>query len=458
MKRIKYYALSAALLFCGSGLTTSCLVEDNPVEPSPEEKEAMANRDELVRHIENDAKTMADLFNIESINIASQAYDQLLAQMQGTKGFMTDMRSFLSAGSLRKALAGISPVASGSELAKMGYLVYISVDNSGYGIQVVFDGKGNCRLSTAKNLEFIFPADIKGIGYTLFKLIIKDGGEYYQSVTDANIPNVKRVARVNRFPKSLTMTLTGFINNKEQTLSETVIGLELPLNEKSAYVSLDANTFNLTGKQHNYPVTGSESTLDFRLNNNKGIMALGYGYSCEGTNIVDCVALMRLKQQNGFIGQISAEALNVADLKTVAIRILDDLTLSGTINDGDSFSQNFASVIKNRQQASSQDVLAEVAESLNQSCQLQLSCMQMTKPEVMKFCVTEKDKQYMIEPALKDLKSDKFIPVSQIVDAQTMENFNKSFNLSFTPGGNATGSALNIYSSLIQMMPLNALN
>ena len=453
MKRIKYYALSAVLLLCGSGLTTSCLNEDNPV--SPEEKEAMANRDELVRHIENDAKTMADIFSIESLNIASQAYDQLLAQMQGTKSFMANMRSFLSTGSLRKALTGISPVASGSELAKMGYLVYITVDNSGYGLRVVFDGKGGCRLSSASNMEFIFPADIKGVGSTLFKLIIKDGGEYYQSVTDANIPNVKRVACVNRFPRSLTMTLTGFINNKEQTLSETVIDLELPQDGKSAFVSLNANTFNLTGKQHNYPVSGKESTLDFRLNNNKGNMALGYGYSCDGTNIVDCVALMQLKQQTGFIGQISADALNVADIKTVAIRILDDLTLSGTISDGDIFSRYFASAIKNRQQSSSQDVLAEMVESLNHSCQLQLSCMQMTKPEVMKFCVTEKDKQYMIEPALKDLKSDEFIPISQIIDAQTMENFNKSFNMSFTPGGNATGSALSVYSALIQMMPLN---
>lgn len=455
MKRIKYYALSAVLLLCGSGLTTSCFYEDNPVEPSPEEKEAMANRDELVRHIENDAKTMADIFRIESLNIASQAYEQLLAQMQGTKGFMTDMRSFLSAGSLRKALAGISPVASGSELAKMGYLLYITVDNSGYSLRVVFDGKGGCRLSSANNMEFIFPADIKGVGSTLFKLIIKDGGEYYQSVTDANIPNVKRVACVNRFPRSLTMTLTGFLNNKEQTLSETVIDLELPQDGKSAFVSLNANTFNLTGKQHNCPVAGKESTLDFRLNNNKGNMALGYGYSCDGTNIVDCVALMQLKQQNGFIGQISADVLNVADIKTVAIRILDDLTLSGTISDGDIFSRYFASAIKNRQQSSSQDVLAEMVESLNHSCQLQLSCMQMTKPEVMKFCVTEKDKQYMIEPALKDLKSDEFIPISQIIDAQTMENFNKSFNMSFTPGGNATGSALSVYSALIQMMPLN---
>jgi len=455
MKRIKYYALSAVLLLCGTGLTTSCDVSDNPVEPSPEEQEAIDNRNELIRHIENDAKTMADMFNVESLNVAAQAYEQLLAQMQGSKGFMVNMKSLLSTGSMRKAVTGISPVTSGSELAKMGYLMYISVDNSGYGIQVVFDGKGNSRLSSAENLEFVFPADIKGIGYTLFKLIIKDGGEYYQSVSAANIPNVKGVACVNRFPRSLTMTLTGFIDNKEQKLSETVIGLELPLNENSKFVSLDAKSFNLTGQQHNYPASGKESTLDFSLNNNNGNMALSYGYACDGTPVVDCVALMRVKQQSGFIGQMSGDALNVADINSVAIRILNDLTLSGTISGGDTFSQNFASAIKNRQQVSSQDALAGIVESLNQSTDLQLSCMQMTKAEVMKFCVTEKDKQYIIEPSLKDLNSDKFIPISEIVDAQTMENFNKSFNMSFTPGGNAAGSALNVYSALIKMMPLN---
>ena len=455
MKRIKYYALSAVLLLCCSGLTTSCLYEDNPVEPSPEEKETMANRDELVRHIENDAKTMADILNIESLNIASQAYEQLLALMQGTKGFMTNMKSFLATGSMRKALASMSSVASGSELAKMGYLVYITVDNSGYTLRVVFDGKGSCRLSSANNMEFIFPANIKGIGSTLFKLIIKDSGDYYQSVTDANIPNVKRVACVNRFPRSLTMTLTGFIDNKELTLSETVISLELPQNENSAYVSLDAKSFNLTGKQHNYPNTGNESTLDFSLNMDKDNMTLGYGYTCDGASVVDCEALMQLTQQNGFLSQMSKNAFNVADLKAVSIRILDDLTLSGTITDGASFAEDFPTAIKNRLQVSSSNVLAEIVKSLNESCHLQLSCKQMTKPEDVGFCVVQKDKMYMIEPALKDLKTNDFIPISQIVDAQTMENFNKPFNLSFTPGGNATGSALQFYSTFLQMMPLN---
>ena len=454
MKRMKYYALAAVLLFCGIGLTTSCGVEDTPVEPSTGEKEAIENRNELIWHMENDAKTMADVFKIESFKVTSQAYEQLLALMKSDKDFLTNIRALLSAVSEEKALLGISPVEAGSELAKMGYLLYITMDNSGFGVRVVFDGKGGCRFLSAKNMEFIFPASIDGIGTTLFKLIIKDSDDYYLSVTDAHIQNLKHIACVNRFPRSLTMTLTGFIDNKELTLSETVIGLELPQKENSAYVSFDAKSFGLTGKQHNYPNTGNESALDFSLNMDKDNMTLGYDYACDGASIVECEARMQHTQQFGFLSQMSKNAFNIADLKAVSIRILGDLTLSGTITDGASFAEDFPTAIKNRQQVSSPDVLAEIVESLNESCHLQLSCKQMTKPEDVGFCVVQKDQKYMIEPALKDLKTNEYIPICQIVDVQTMENFDKLFNLSFTPGGNATGSALQIYSTFLQMIPL----
>lgn len=456
MKRMKYFALSTVLLLCSIGLTTSCSDENTPAEPSAEEQEALKDRNELISHIENDAKTMADIFKTESLNITSQAYEQLLALMERDKGFLTNMRVILSAVSDNKALLSISPVEAGSELAKMGYLLYLTSDNSGFGVRVVFDGEGGCRLLSANNMEFIFPANIKGIGSTLFKLVIKDNNDYYLAVTDANIPNLKRLACVNRFPRSLTMTLTGFIDNKELTLSESVICLELPQDENSSFVNFDAKSFILTGKQSNYLNAGNESALDFSLSVNEDDMTLCYGYTCDGASVVNCEAQMQLTQQNGFISRMSKNAFNVADLKAVSIRILDDLTLSGTITDGTAFAQDFTTAIENRQQVNLPDDLAGTVESLNQSCHLQLFCEQMTSPEIVKFCVVQKDKKYLIEPALKDLTSNDFIPISQLVDVQAMENFNKSFNLSFTPGGKTTGSALKVYSAFIQMMPLSS--
>ena len=79
----------------------------------------------------------------------------------------------------------------------------------------------------------------------------------------------------------------------------------------------------------------------------------------------------------------------------------------------------------------------------------------MTKPETLKFCVVQNDDYYLIEPALKDLKSSDLIPVSQFVDDQTMKVFDQLFKHSFTPAGNASGSVLKFYSVLMQMMPIS---
>ena len=63
------------------------------------------------------------------------------------------------------------------------------------------------------------------------------------------------------------MTLTGFIDNRELTLSESVISLELPQDEHSSFVNFDDKSFQLTGKQnnYNYQTAAVESTLDFSL-------------------------------------------------------------------------------------------------------------------------------------------------------------------------------------------------
>lgn len=59
-------------------------------------------------------------------------------------------------------------------------------------------------LAVCDHLEFIFPATVAGIGTTLFKLIVKNSNDCYETVSDVNIGNLKRVACVNRLPKSFT--------------------------------------------------------------------------------------------------------------------------------------------------------------------------------------------------------------------------------------------------------------
>jgi hypothetical protein len=457
MKQIKIFAL-AALLLGGLGLFSSCSKTDKPFDPvDPEEKE---NRDALLTHIGNDSKTLADNFNAETFNATTQAYAQLLALIKRDAKFVPGMRTLFSAVSEKKSLLNIYPVSTGSELAKMGYLLYINVDNSGFGAQVVFDGKGGCRILGADHLEFIFPATITGIGTTLFKLNVKNSADCYQSVADVNIPNVKRVACVSRLPKSITMTLTGFIANQELTLSENTIRLELPQKENSDYVSFDAGSFKLIGSQSAYLNATDASALDYSLAVDGDQMTLDYGYANNGMNVINSQAVMTLPQKENFLSQMSKNTFDVANLKAFTVRVLDDLTLTGTIADGADnaqFAQYFANNIKNRQQTASAETLASAVETLNASCLLQLFCEHMTKPETVKFCVVQNGDKYMIEPALKDLRSDAYLPISALLDQKTLAYINQPLQQSFTPAGNASSSALEFYAVFMQMMPLSGI-
>ena len=456
MKRIKHFAL-AALMLCGIGLFTACTTEDNPVPSDPSEPavdpELTLNRELLLNSIEKDTQAMADMIAPEPLNATSQAYAELLALIQRDKNFITNMQTVLTALADRKV--SLNPVLAGSELAQMGYVAYITVDNGDFGFRVIFDGKGSSRIVAADQMEFIFPANIAGIGNTLFKVIISTSQDSYQTVADANIKGVQHLACITRMPRSLTMTLRGLINNQELTLSESVIDLQLPESEQSAFVDLKAHSFTLIGRQNSYLNAADGCSLDFSLIMDGTDMTLGYGYSRNEASVIGCVAQMVLPQQGSFIDQMSKNAFSTANLKTVGISIVDDLRLTGTVTSGEDFAQLFMTAIKERQLVGSQAGAEAMAASLNESFHLQLSTEQMSKPEPLLFCAVQQGDGYKVEPALKDLSGDGLIPISQLVGPQTMEYFNKPFELSFTPGGNATSSALQFYSVFMQMMPMS---
>ena len=82
-------------------------------------------------------------------------------------------------------------------------------------------------------------------------------------------------------------------------------------------------------------------------------------------------------------------------------------------------------------------------------------CNMKQKSLLLALSLVKKDNLYTIEPGIKDIYSDDVIPISQLVDSQVMEQFNKPFNQSFTPSGNSAGSVLRFYSAFMRMLPLS---
>ncbi len=183
------------------------------------------NREEVLSHVKSDAKVVADNMNPEMFNLTNQVYSQLMALMVKDRNYMRNMKQVLAIMAANSALKKIRPVTYGSELAKMGYLMYIPVDIQTFGAQVVFDENGESRLFPCDGLEFIFPATVDGLGTTLYKVAFKAGDNWTEKIFPAQLNNVKGLACVYRVPKTLTMTLSGAFDNKVLTLSQTTFDI-----------------------------------------------------------------------------------------------------------------------------------------------------------------------------------------------------------------------------------------
>ena len=164
---------------------------------------------------------------------------------------------------------------------------------------------------------------------------------------------------------------------------------------------------------------------------------------------------MVLPGKSDFMNQMANKAFDFANLKSISIKILDNLTVTGTISESKTFAQSYTDAIAKRQQTSSADALASIVESLNKSCHLQLSCNQITEAEDLIFCIAEKNGKHMIEPALKNQEDDNVASIVGLLNHEAKEAFEKLFKDSFTPTGNSAGSALKFYSTFMQMIPIS---
>ena len=459
MKILKHLALAAVLL-CGSGLFTACsdsedASQDNPVVPA--DQEGYANRTIIHNQIKKDMPLLAEGISGGQLDVTSQALTQLLTLMKLDKEFINDMNTLFIAAARQKALRSLSIVSPESELAEMGYLAYLTADNRDFGLRVLFDGKGGCQALPAKRLEFVFPATIRGIGTTLYKVVVTQSDEYYQSVSSVNAHNIQHLACVTCMPKALNILLSGFIDGKEVKLSESVITLELPLTDGSEYVDVQAGAFKLNGNQTSYSNPSGTSALKYDLSVDGDNMGISYTVSNNGTQLIGCDAEMVLKQKDSFINRMGNKVIDFATINAFTIHILDDITIKGDVTDGAAFAQLFIQGIMTRQQSNTADSQQATAESFNELCPMQISCTDSQKEEAMKLCAVERGGKYMIEPAIQNLEGNAFIPVSSILDAQTVESLDKSFGYSLTPAASVMDATLDFYSTIIQMMLLSKL-
>ena len=433
--------LMVATLFCGLFTLTSCVDEaDTPTGDS----EIIQDREEILSHIKNDAKVLAEEMNPEMLNLTNEVYSQLMALMAKDRNYMKNMKQILAMMAANNALKKIMPVTKGSELAKMGYLMYIPVDIQTFGVQVVFDENGSSRLFPCEGMEFIFPATVNGLSTTLYKVAFKAGSKWKETVAPAQLKNLKGVACVYRVPETITITLSGLFDNKVQTLNKSTFDIGETLISGRSSTSL---------KGTGYGLPDVESTLDFKFSTaQKGKVQIDCNYVNNGLQIMTLQAMLTLPETGNLIERLSTNDFNGSHID-FDMQILNDLNLYGSIRDVAQFLEAFMNITQNS--ISSADFSNNV-DKINQYSEIHATCQNVTNPLYLQLMAKWVDNKNLLMPGIWSYENLELIPFDTYVEQADMDNINKVLEVVIPPMGSNTLLGVQVFSRMMQMLPLNS--
>lgn len=423
MKQVSKWIV-AATLFCGLFTLTSCWEEtDNPVIDGDGcgggddgSEYVIQNRDIILSHIKSDAGVLADNMNPEMFYLTKEVYSQLMALMVKDRNYMKNMKQILAIMAANNALKNIKLVPKDSELAKMGYLMYIPVDIQTFGVQVVFDENGSSRLFPCEGLEFIFPATVEGLGTTLYKIAFKAGSNWKETIAPAQLKNLKGLACVYRFPETLTMTLSGLFDNNVLTLSKTSFDIGETQISGQASTSLKGNGYGLPDV---------ESTLDFKFcTEQAGKMKIDCSYVNNGLNVMTLGAMLTLPESDKLTELLSNIDFNGISIDDFNMLILDDLNLYGSIRNGD--------------------------------VQGYLISQEAFYPLEFRMKAEWGSYENQVMPAIWSFEHLAFVPLSELMGKTDMDNVMKVIGSVMPSMNNNTLTSVQMFSRIMQMLPLNS--
>lgn len=482
MKKIINWLLFATL-FLGLTMQTSCSSKD---DDDSSNEEVRKERDELITRIENDTQVMDQNLNLEMFDLATQVQQQLLMLMGKDPRFSSNLKTVVSTLAVRNAFQNIRQVQSGSELAAMGYVAYIPVDIMSFGVRVIFDERGNYTMKPVEGLEFVFPATVEGYGQTLYKIALRNEGEWYESVTPAKLNGVRGLACINRFPKKLNLRMTGLFNNEEVTLLTEEVKIMLEKSTDSQYVDFKTNSFQISAelkstlKGTKYGLPDDDSTFGFTLGTTSsseegtGLMNFLCSFTQKGVSLFNGTAQMALPEQQSFIDHISEDISSSTDWQNmnaydhfadlfgnttadVTLKFLEDLTISGTISDSENFFQALSNISPNKKvgQVPAEE-FNDFVQTLNQSGHFVLTCPTIMNPVPLQLMAQQEETHYILMPALQFADKPAYVPLNELVTEETNERFLRMYEETSTLVTRTLNVDMQLIYRMMRLMPKNS--
>lgn len=432
MKKKLLRMLAAILIISGMTVMTSCS-ESNDDNPS---SQTAKNRKEFLAHVKSNMEYLAKNLNFGSWQFANQLNQEFNVEVLNNPEFEKTITTLFN----QKVRKSIRPVEAGSELAGMGYKYVGTVDFTSFNYRFIqrLDLSG-FDVEEADDFEMLLQDGVWEPGQIYhIRLLLSAGGAKQELLS--NTMSNDTVAVVMLIPETfevsissdyygdyLTQLVCKFQNNIQPmsgsqyamlsaspwTISGTIASDVHETDWNDEYLQ-DATLLNFSITQN--PTTHkSDVSLDFTHNDHKMLQL-----EATNTNLNGKTDLSAFTSGSSLLEVLGA-IVEGNSIDNMVLTLNDDLTTTFKITDCAKALQLATASGTARRNYADEATIDQYTQQLNKIITGQLTCKGVNQTIPMQLQTVKFGVDYVAMPALKFSDEQGYVPLKQLVEAETME-------------------------------------
>ena len=435
----------AATLVCGASVFTACTNESSD---NPSQEQAKKNRTEFIQHTRATMKNMAENMNFTSWNAANEINKYFNLYVLNNRAFnMRIVSTFIG-----NILQSIKPVEEGSELAKLGYQMYGTIDLSNFGYRFTMnEDNTDFDIEAADNFEVIlngYNPMTQQIEKGIYKLAMKADGK---KVFKYQIPSILQKGLVNVIimPSEFEFSIADKLSGTWADRFYGSLNNQVSVPEGTEYANLIRDSWNTNGTINTNIPGPSESgyseaiykadknALAFSLAIDKVNHKADLGFSWEqngqkmvdlalkgsgvGTGNIDIAKIDFTKFTSATsIMEVIGTALSAYSLDESKVTLLDDLTFSLSIPELAKTMIVYNEYKTARRNGADKSIIDTYTKQLNDLVTAEVICKGVNQTIPMRFMTTKFGVDYWAMPSYNFSDENGYVSLTDLLDPESI--------------------------------------
>lgn len=451
------------------------------------ESAPMSDRTALIDHVRDMAKGLAEQgVNFTARNIISDITSQFAKVLVDNEAFFKSTVDAI----VQAAIMSAKDVEEGSELQKKGYSKYIDVSLDQLYGRYIIQSEGAPVIEPATQIEFIFPlTTVEGTTNCLTK--IKAVGATVEMVHP--VVTDRSIALILHLPESIVLE-SGELDGETFTkVFDSTINCAFEPNGTSQYVNFFNNKWELSGAQHSFikgdevflpdenvitfsrsfdPVTTGQMTSEFAFAQNSRpivewkssatvptlptlfktleqlIAAMKEDPDSKGFSIKDLIS--SLSGSDASLIDILLPLLAGSTIDNMEIWAMGDLGFKVKVTDIPTLQKTLMDLRAARYQHKGEAAIDALVQQLNAVTEGKVSCKALSQELPFKMVTEKFGIDYIPAPAVKFADEEDYVPMSELVDKETIQYTFNFINAIIPQMGANTQTMVEIFKTLMQ--------